>query len=308
MKVISLQQINYMHFLVCFLATIGLSIYSLLRYISNDDSTSIEIKRFLSSDDAIYPSFSFCIMSPFLDDKFEVYGDEEINKTTYVEFLKGEFWNDRMLKIHYDDVTVSLNGSLIESMYRDHSNNPFRFNPDHYVSFRSSERKCFTLTAPFPNKDLLWEFAYRIGNNIFPTGKRAQPNQIYTYLHYPWQRFTAYYTIKRDLPPRMDYGKAYYMEFTVRNIDVITRRNKLKNPCIEDWKHYDKYIMENKMQLVGCRPPHWESTSNLSLCSNKSQMKHFAEQPTTIEVESFPPPCKAIDRLDYTFGEFDTLG
>ena len=117
MKVISLQQINYMYFLVCFLATVALSIYSLLRYVSNDDITSIKIKRFLSSDDAIYPSFSFCITSPFLDEKFDVYGDEEINKTTYVKFLKGEFWHDRMLKIHYDDVTVSLNENLMERSY-----------------------------------------------------------------------------------------------------------------------------------------------------------------------------------------------
>ena len=106
----------------------------------------------------------------------------------------------------------------------------------------------------------------------------------------------------------MDYGKSYTMEFTVRNIDVITRRNKFKSPCIDDWKHYDKYIMENKMRKVGCRPPHWETTSNLSLCSNEFQMKPFAEQPSTIEVESFPPPCKVIDRLDYVFSEFDDVG
>ena len=289
--------------MTCLFATIGLSIYSVSRYNKNEDTTSIKITTFLSTKDAIYPSMSFCILPPFLEEKFHVYGDNEINMTSYIDFLLGKRWDKRYSVVDYDNVTISLPDNLKSSGYFTHSRSYFDGKEDYYVSFRSAKRKCFTINAPFPDKDLLWYYQMNINNSIFPDGERSNANDIYTYIHYPGQRFTSYYTIKHDFNSRQNESNEYGMTFEVRNIDVISRRNKKDEPCVEDWRNYDNNFMESLMTDVGCQPPHWKFQSKLPICSSAKQMKHFSDQPGTYDIEFATQPCKAIDRLDYTYTE-----
>ena len=98
------------------------------------------------------------------------------------------------------------------------------------------------------------------------------------------------------------------MEFGVKNVEVITRRNRVQEPCEKDWKNYDKYIMNEMLRKAGCRPPHWKTDLDLSICSDPQQMKIFSRQPNTAELESFIQPCKIINKLDYTYEEYDIGG
>ena len=299
-----LKQLNFAYFLICLFATIGLSIYSCYRFAKNEDVTLVQESKFLSSRDAVYPSFSFCILPPFMENKFQSYGDSRINMTSYVNFLKGEFWDDRFLKIEYDNVTVSLTDNLVAGKSFTESWKESDWNPEHYVSFRSPNRKCFTVDAPFVDKNALFSYATAIKNDVFPDGERP-PYGYTTYLHYPGQRFTGLYTIKYDFVSRHNKSNPYLMEYRVRNIGVISRRNKRYDPCIEDWRHYDQQFMEQKMNEIGCHPPHWQTTSDLPTCTNANHMKKFSRHPTNTEIEVFAPPCKVINRLDYSYDEND---
>ena len=102
-------------------------------------------------------------------------------------------------------------------------------------------------------------------------------------------------------------SKNYQMSFRVQNIDVITRRNKYYEPCMEDLNYYDYHFIQNWMRRIGCHPPHWRFRNKyeLNVCTNASQLKNFSEQPDTADIESFVPPCKMIDQLDYTYLEHD---
>ena len=95
------------------------------------------------------------------------------------------------------------------------------------------------------------------------------------------------------------------MEFHTKNIEVITRRNRIRKPCVEDWRNYDTYIIEGMMRKTGCRPPHWKTTLDLPICSRPSQMKAFSRQPNTAVIESSIQPCKVISQLDYKYVEDD---
>ena len=63
------------------------------------------------------------------------------------------------------------------------------------------------------------------------------------------------------------------MRFNVKNIDLITNRNKGKERCVRKWKEFDQHIMDDIMVQTGCRPPHWRTTMNLPICRNATQMK-----------------------------------
>ena len=314
MAIINRKSLSFAFSMICLFATIGLTIYAMYRFSKNEDTTLVRFTTFLSSKDAIYPSFSFCILPPFLEKQFEVYRDDLINMTSYKEFLDGTIWDESFLKVDYDNVTVSFIDNLLEAEYATQDLNDssifVRKNMEisHHVSFRSSERKCFTIDAPLDEDQPLWYFRVKINEGIFPGGKRLSSyhsNWMKTYLHYPGQRFPAIYTIKSDFSPRQNKRNNYTMQFNIKNMEVITRRNRIGEPCEQDWRNYDKHIMEGMMKKVGCRPPHWNTILDLPICSEPNQMKTLSRQPGTAMVESFIQPCKVISQLDYTYEEHE---
>ena len=107
MEILSWQRINNIFHLLCIAATASLTIYCMCLYYRNEDVSVVQFTKFYSSKEAPYPSFSFCILQPFLEKKFDMYGGE-INMTTYIKFLEGKLWDERMLDVEYDNVTVSL--------------------------------------------------------------------------------------------------------------------------------------------------------------------------------------------------------
>ena len=174
------------------------------------------------------------------------------------------------------------------------------------VSFRSSVRKCFTFDIPFLEKKQVFMFGIRVKNSFFPQGVRPttkDEHRFSVYFHYPGQRFTSIYTIKYDWEPKSNRSNPYHMQYEMKDVEVNRHRIRPQEPCIEDWKNYDQILMDKIMLKAGCRPSHWETARNFSLCSNSEQMAYFVDQPSTATVEAFGPPCTVIENLHYRYYE-----
>ena len=186
------------------------------------------------------------------------------------------------------------------------SSDPAGWVPYFYVSFRSSVRKCFTFDIPFLEKKQVFMFGLRVKNSFFPQGVRPttkDEHRFSVYFHYPGQRFTSIYTIKYDWEPKSNRSNPYHMQYEMKDVEVNRHRIRPQEPCIEDWKNYDQILMDEILLKAGCRPPHWETARNLSLCSNSEQMAYFVDQPSTATVEAFGPPCTVIENLHYRYYE-----
>ena len=318
------KNFNYLFHALCLVATIGSQIYCIHKYILNEDATVVGYRRFHTERDDIYPSISFCILNPFLESALAKYGDD-INVTSYSNFLRGLTWDERMMTINFDNVTVSLTDNLkwmAVQLHNDtfyffdnveNNNFPPEWNPSNfYVSFRSSARKCFSFDIPFMEKELVYILYVSIKSTIFPKGvrpvygsSRDDMDGFITYLHYPGQWFTSYYTNMYDWKARVNNTNNYYMKFDAKDVEVLRYRNRHKERCIEDWRNYDEVIANAIIAEVGCRPPHWNTTSDLAMCTNPEEMKHFKDEPTTAKVQSFDPPCNVIERIQYNYFEDD---
>ena len=184
----------------------------------------------------------------------------------------------------------------------------FHWKPKFRTSFKSSERKCFTIDAPIQDH-IIWYFSVSIKNTIFPSGKRLLPDEMITYFHYPGQLFSGLYTVKYDYPSRTGKNSNYKMHFEMRDIDVVTRRNKRLEPCIENITSYDRLIIDKKLTEVGCYPPHVNfneiSQSDLPKCNNATQMKEIASLGMGLHDESVEQPCRSISRIDFTYHEIE---
>ena len=168
---------NIFHFF-CLLVTIFLQAKCIYKYILDEDVSVVNYKRFHDEKDNIYPSFSFCVLNPFLEHELKKYGTG-VNITSYSHFLMGKQWNEKMLQIDFDNVTVSLKSNLISIRTRlldkttyytfDNVNGkqyihdsienktiPALWKTDFYVSFRSAFRKCFTFDVPMLRNKLVF--------------------------------------------------------------------------------------------------------------------------------------------------------
>ena len=307
---------NFSH-LVCLVATFCLMAHCIDLYLKNEDVSVVGNRKFHSKKDAIYPSFTLCVLPPLDADKLSELGMEGVNVTTYWSFLRGYIWDERMLEIDYDNVTVSLKENIHYVYIAFHNRTFMTYDPEIVINYRSALRKCFEVRPPSMEENSLLHVSLYLKKTLFP---RVLPDDrgfyppkrdltgMQTYFHYQGQRLTGYSTFKDDWRNRTNGTKNYRAGFDpVKNIDVMHLRNKPEDPCVEDWQNYDQFIKEELMKEVGCRPPQWKTPLNLTLCWNKEQMStySFREQPRTPKLQTFPPPCRVIDRLDYVYKEKD---
>ena len=324
---------HHIFHLCCLLIACGLASRCVYKFLKNDNLSIIEFKKFhLGNLDRIYPSISICVINPFLDHELERYG-EDINVTSYSYFLQGLHWDKRMLDIDFDNVTISLDDNLKFVWLMLHNSTQYAYNhdekesvssanewgrhpwvPKFYVSFRSWYRKCFTFDIPFMKGQPVFRLILTVKNSFFPQNVRPTYWPFYghnpekgkgfmVYFHYPGQHFTSVHTVKYDWKHISNYSNTYRMDFGMSYIEMMRRRNRPQHTCIEDWRNYDQIMMDDIMLKAGCRPPHWTTSNNFSLCSKREQMTHFENRKWTEKVEAFGPPCKVIERLQYSYNE-----
>ena len=94
------------HF-ICTSATIGFICFCLYKYSQNSDVSQVTFQEFHTKEENLYPSLTICVSSIFYEEKLKSYG-EGINISTYTDFMDGEYWDDRMIEVDYDNVTINF--------------------------------------------------------------------------------------------------------------------------------------------------------------------------------------------------------
>ena len=313
--------------IICALATFALTCWCLVKLIKNEDVSQIEFVNFNDNKDRPYPSLTICFWNPFLNEVLETYGDG-INTSTYSRFLQGEIWDDRMLSIDYDLVTVSLENYLHEMglqygnfTTRTWSNNftemrHLKDAPRYHITNRDGGSKCYTFTLPYVHGIPVISFFAQINNDIFP-GKVRSPYPNFdgsdlhgggftSFFHLPGQHFRSYFDKKYSWQDRTGKSRNFDMFYTIKNIEVLKRRNKYFIPCSDNWMNDAEMVMHEMMNKVGCKPAHWKIDTTLNICSSSEQMSKF-KWPSYHDLESFAPPCLEIAKLQDEYEEMDVV-
>ena len=272
--------------ITCNILAIGLTCWCFHKFQADKDVSHVNYRRFHDSIDSIYPSLTLCFNNPYLKKKLNEAGDG-INITTYVNFLEGKYWDDRMLNIDYDDVTIDLDEYLdfAEITLENGSKSIFHGKKLYYVSQRSPLMKCYSFDVPYL-PDIGIEFlAIRIKNSIFPFGFRPPQHDFdpsrgrffggfQVTFNYPRQIFRSGFANKWRWNLLDDNGtldvmqkKWVGMNFEVKNVETLKRRPKSSQPCNDAWRNDDEEIIQKIIAAVKCKPPFWSTHSELSLCT-----------------------------------------
>ena len=118
---------------------------------------------------------------------------------------------------------------------------------------------------------------------------------------------------QRNWPVReKNTTKSYVMDFNVRNIEIFERRNKYKEPCIKGIPDNDEQIQQWITQKINCKPPYWNSSSEMPPCSNRHELKKandFILSALDRGIKSLDRkekvPCRSIEKIQYDFRDID---
>ena len=92
----------------------------LVKYHSDEDVSLIEFKTFNSEESYLYPTITLCFEANFLAKPLK-YHKDRTNTSNYADFLDGWHWQDDLVNIDYDNITMNIEkyflGAYISTFY-----------------------------------------------------------------------------------------------------------------------------------------------------------------------------------------------
>ena len=303
--------------IVCTIAAVSLSIFWIYNYCLNDDLCKVDYKTFYDDIKDEYPVLSLCFKD-FISDQKLGQQPHKTNKSTYLSFLKGEFYEDNLLHINYRDVISNISDFVVFERigYRNGSyagkylitSNQRNVFKESFVGLWSHGYNplyhCHSLTLP-SNKEIE-QYEIALKSKVFPNSSRARTGGMISLIHYPNQLMDSTETLRYTWPKRENYDK-FTMVFEIIGVEVIKRRSSGSKSCYENWKNYDDLVLVEHLKKVGCRMPYLPNMEDFPLCNSKSAMQ-MSQWYLKRSSSNVSPPCKSMQKIYNTYDEQEMEG
>ena len=292
----------------CLCTAFGMSVLWLYRFLLDEDSVKIDLKPFTLFDGQ-YPMLSFCHEDPFIESKLKEFNNTLSGKQ-YREFLKGEKYYNEIKDINFDDVTLNMadfylgdriqfkNGSYIESIAPNFNHEKPQVT---FTGFWGSLfYKCFSLRTNL--RDYNW-LHFMFNSSMYPNGIRPHLGfPIVVIPHLPNQLTVSGPNAEWVWKER-NKKQEHQKDFAVRNMEILKRRNKKNDPCILDNLNFDQTIVNDHMDMVGCKAPYQRGNKGFKTCDSKEKM---AEASADLIGKTKPKKaCTSIASIGFVTQETD---
>ena len=283
--------------------------YWCYKYSLNEDVTVISFREFHDRKDDIRPTISMCLQNPFVSEKLVAHG---INESSYLDFLKGNYFTKEMLAVDFNQVTINLHNYIkgYRIYYRNETHEGFDSGLtteekkalvySSFIGFDANLRfyKCFALNIPKIKQLMI--FRILVSNNIFPKGERPTYFGLQTFVHLPHQFLLSTENNKWIWKYRTK-NESYKMRSLVRGINIETKRNKKDDTCNELWQEYDDWLIKRHKNETGCNNPYQKQDDSLPMCDTQKLMIHGLFSFFIKERYTYERPCKSMKdvRIEY---------
>ena len=304
----------------CLLAAILMGFYWIFEFVVTDEDLSlVDYKKFHQTEVRL-PEVSLCIENPFMEDKlYEI--NSTITVSKYLEFLKGNIYEESMRDIDYDNVTVDLSDHLLHSTVGWNNGSFLTYtlkndtvNKGTYTTYNGFLHnkfvKCFASKLNNDYKGSFNWFEILYEQNPFLNGFTGSEGRgLIVVLHYPKQFLVSTNNVKffsksRD---KSSADVSFIMSLFLKDMEILHRRNKRVQPCLLESNAYDEVIYERHFESIGCRATYQKTnTGSVPICTTKEDMKKAMALSSISHVyKEHPPPCQIMSRLNFDYEEFD---
>ena len=308
------MQIDKLFRLLCLFCATTLCIYCIFEYSQNRDLSEISFVKFQGTGINIYPQLSLCVWQEFIESELKKI-NSDFNSMAYENFLKGDIWDSRMIDLDFDKVRTKAENYVLHTCSQSSFKSPCDVKTGISTHILFWGVTCLSLHA-IPDKRLFAASMW-LNSSVFGNDGVRSPydHKFVVFVSYPQQvtRFTynlGHWDIRNSTEP-------YSMNFKVKDVEVLRRRNKLQSRC-SDWKNYDTIVEEQALSYIGCRKfrgqtdKYLPSLADYPACRSKEKFQLSTKilfDDIVSDSQTFlniTPPCSEIKRLNVVFQEEET--
>jgi len=280
------------------------------RYNLDKDLTLVENSLFGATEDDIFPVMSMCFRQTFEDDVFSMF-EGEMSGKAYETYLHGKHFDENMTKIDYHGITTNILDHVIfyTVIYANQSavnvaSSPSFKQPYYTYSFNKMENiyKCFGLEITDPTVEAV---KIHMNSDIFGNSSSDSNGGITFLFHYPNQVVWSFRTFKPPVNAGQSMSKLR-MYVNVRAMEVHRYRYKERvDNCEQDWRNFDRIVLQNHINTVGCKSPYYnDEMYNGTSCKKEEWNKKASFD--FVRVRNVRPPCRSIESIDYIVDQMNS--
>ena len=312
----NMKSINAIFRVLCILATAFMIGYWLYKFQKNEDITLVEYKPVDELHEAvIWPELSFCFRGPFLNERLSNISNG-LNKIDYYQYLIGQKnYGKTYHDISYENVTlnlfdyfsyISIHWKSIDDNFIDNCTSIqdcpyFKFKNNYNGVLLEGFYKCFGLEI---NQEYAKDIAYYYLK--FESTLRNVTREVESALlsfNLPNQ-FTRNFGGNQPVNWG-NYDKSGVQIIEITSVELLKRRNKIQEPCVDDWKSYDKNLELKHLEFVGCRSPYQKLSKNFEICNTTEKLKEVLFDGLKL-AHDYPSPCLEMPNLAYRYGKTES--
>ena len=193
-------------------------------------------------------------------------------------------------------------------------------NVEYYISQRTHNVKCYSFNIPFIRDEKIHRFRLEIHPDLlhktclydmvyvkkkmesimgikYINDSRTYPkfhnwfDHHTVYFHYPNQKFTSnFFSTEAAFRSEIEWAKYYTREYYVANVEVLKRRDKSSDHCING--NYDHEVVSRSLDSFGCGPPKFKSGNQTPDCETNKQNLEFEDG-----LYGYPSPCQSLKSM-----------
>ena len=286
---------------ICLSGAIATAIWCCYEYNKNEDMCEVYFKRFLEDEWSIYPDITISIPHQLNEEALKKTFGGQITSSLYRKMLQGRAWDDRILQVPIDTLTLNVDDYLISQ----HAWSSF-YEPGREVEV--STQYLFGLqqhSFRFSNHRQLISASFIFNNSVFANGRNPVKNDLLVMFQYPnrlYRSHGSFFDLHWD---HDDAFEGHRITFKLKDMEVLRRRNKKSKPCF-DMDDYDTSVLEEIVSDIGCRPHYLNSTSVSKVCNSTREiqsifLRHLAAFHRDQQAKKDIPPCTDVQRLQLDY-------
>ena len=302
---------------ICCIVTTSMVVFWIMQFQKDEDVSFIEYHDYNTSNDLIYPDISIC--ADIIYNYEEV---EKINSTKNLNVSLEDYHNylihsndykEEYSEISFDDVTIDLLDYVKTIRFRMRDTGqmkilnctsmhtcPFYHLRNSFIGFWDNRMyKCFGIEiAPNYSKEIkgvylafqwkVWRFLNQFDD--FEYG------DVFVVFNYHQQMLRNPDVVHKLWAVKEDRESLTSIKITA--IEILRHRNKYRNPCFENWTHYDHSVFEKHAQRFDCSVPY--HTSDKPLCTDENDIRESKYELTQMKRKYYPRPCLELSNVVFT--------
>ena len=274
--------------IVCVMLSISATIWPIYLFGLDEDSVEIGIKEMHLSEDIFYPSLTLCFNQP---------QDQYDRPILHIDDYVGNIVVKRKSKKPVVFTKVGIKHTPYDEI-------PYKGISRKIVLRRYQSSDCLDIGIPFRKKEIIHSMDVEIRKDVFqpqPISTRNDNNRGASSL-------TIGLSFQGDVFPLPNQNLNYLeldnkginncsgISFHVKEMEILLRRNKPSNPCIDFDRNGAFRILKYATNRLGCMPHGWEINYDLPNCRaeklNKTDEQHYNQLLATLHYFYYKPITK----------------